>query len=98
MYDTIHKVIGSRESIYFADQYGIPVAQTDNESVISWGVYAFKEVNTELLRYFKYLGYDFIQGSKEQYDNGSLIAETMNPAESSYEVIETDEFIVVKFG
>ena len=67
-------------------------------SVILWGTYAFGEVNTELLRYFEYLGYNFIQGTPEQHEQAIKIAETMTPEKSSFEILDTEDFIIVKFG
>ena len=75
-----------------------PAGQVQHDSVISWGVYAFGEVNTELLRYFEYLGYDFIQGTPEQNEQAIEIAKTMSPEKSWFEILDTEDFIVVKFG
>ena len=36
-------------------------------SVIDWGINAFGEVNTELIKLFKYSGYDVKQGTEEMY-------------------------------
>lgn len=80
------------------DYISLPAGQAQHDSVISWGTYAFGEVNTELLRYFEYLGYDFIQGTPEQQMQAIEIAKTMTPEKSSYEILDTDDFIVVKFA
>lgn len=98
IHTSIHLFVGGEENCYVDQQEGIPAGQADNTSVISWGIYAFNEVNTELLRYYNYLGYDFIQGTEEQNEKAKIISESMEPQQSSYEIFDTDEFIVVEFG
>ena len=76
----------------------LPGGQAEHSSVISWGIFAFEEINTELLRCFDYLGYNFIQGTPEQNEQAIKIAETMTPEKSSFEIFDTEDFIIVKFG
>lgn len=94
----VHTAIQSEENCNIDQAAGIPAGQADYTSVISWGIYAFKEVNTELLRYFDYLGYSFIQGTPEQNIQAIEITKSITPKKSSFEILDTEEFIVVKFG
>ena len=98
IHTTVHTILQSEENCDIDKAEGIPAGQADNSSVISWGIYAFNEVNTELLRCFEFWGYNFVQGTPEQNAEAKIIAEQMTPKQSSYEIIDTEDFIVVKFG
>lgn len=90
----IHHFIETEEN----KEFMLPGGQAEHSSVISWGIFAFEEINTELLRCFDYLGYNFIQGTPEQNEQAIKIAETMTPEKSSFEILDTEDFIIVKFG
>ncbi|MBE7064688.1 MAG: hypothetical protein E7384_02595 [Ruminococcaceae bacterium] len=97
LFKVIHTIV---HSVIQSDEIGnmhLPAGQ-QHGSVISWGMFAFDEVNTELLRYFEYLGYNFIQGTHEQNEKAIEIAETMTPEKSSFEILDTEDFVIVKFG
>lgn len=46
-------------------------------SSITWGIRAFGEVNTELLKLFSYYGYDIQQGTEEMFQEASVIEPSM---------------------
>ncbi len=84
-----------------SENYGFPVAQTHHGSVISWGCYAFDEANTELLRIYKYYGYDFIQGTMTQvlyeYESYLNLISQDKAERSAYNIIDRGDYIAVIF-
>ncbi len=77
-------------------EYFIP--QSIGKSYISWSVSAFKEVNTELLKFFSYLGYDYIQGTKEMYEDALIKAENKPAWPQNGSISDEGEYILVNFG
>lgn len=74
------------------------LTQTICNSYISWGIQAFGEVNTELLKFFSYLGYDYIQGTKEMYEDALIKAENKPAWPENGSISDEDEYILVNFG
>jgi hypothetical protein len=95
---------GSLDTTDCDETYVLYRAQGQNGSVITWGIDAFDECNTELLNIMEYLGYTFIQGSIEQYEelSQSTFEEIFENADTektaSATITEKDEYIVVFFG
>ena len=98
------KAGGSLDTTDHDETYVLYKAQGQNGSVITWGIDAFDECNTELLNIMEYLGYNFIQGSVEQYDELSqktfdeIFEASAAEKTSSATITEKDEYIVVFFG
>ena len=94
------KVAGAAMKLLEKDEgnteYSIP--QTIGKSYISWGVSAFKEVNTELLKFFSYLGYDYIQGTQEMYEDALVKAENKPAWPKNGSISDEGEYILVNFG
>lgn len=80
------------------DMYGYQFNETGSNSVIAWGVRAFGEVNTELLKNFALNGYTFIQGKEEIYLEALEQAEDMAVWPKEGAICENDSYIVVKLG
>lgn len=105
-YKALNAVVGNfAQSMSYgvpSDKYGFSIAQTDHMSVITWGVDAFGEVNTELLRIYSYLGYDFIQGSQEQFDEAEKITSELHDSGelkvNGYTIISQEGYTLVAFG
>lgn len=57
----------------YDETYVLYRAQGQNGSVITWGVDAFDECNTELLNIMEYLGYNYKQGSYERFTELSVM-------------------------
>ena len=68
-------------------------------SYISWGEKAFGEVNTELIKFFDYCGFDKIkQGTALQYLDAEESAENMPAWPAQGSIRDDGEFIIVNFG
>ncbi|NTW95985.1 MAG: hypothetical protein HGB31_05130 [Erysipelotrichaceae bacterium] len=80
-----------------SSKYLIKFTQTNGLSFINYGIHAFGEVNTELLNYAKYLGYDLIQGTDAMYEEAVEFSKSMPKWPSEGSVIERDEYILVHF-
>lgn len=67
-------------------------------SYISWGVKAFDEPNTELHKFWNYLGYSFEQGTMEMYDEAVETIDEMPgwPADGS--IVDRGDYIVIRLG
>lgn len=76
------------------DIYWYPIHQTYCNSVISWGIFAFDEVNTELLRVFSYCGYDLKQGTIEMYND----AITHSTNKKGITIKDCNEYILVNIN
>lgn len=74
------------------------IPQTICLPYITWAVDAFGEVNTELLKLFSYLGYDYIQGTKEMYEDALIKAENKPAWPKNGSISDEDEYILVNFG
>lgn len=78
------------------DKYIAKPMETNIQSYLSWGTYAFKELNTEIFKWLSMLGYDdFKQGT---VDSLNLLDETLKQAQENNEesdIIEGKEIIVV---
>ncbi len=68
------------------------------KSYLDWGVDAFFEVNTELLKFFTLCGYPLVQGSAAQYAEGSALAQSMPGWPDAGSILDTSNFILVKLG
>ena len=65
---------------------------------LPWGVTAFGEVNTELLKFFSHEGFDFKQGTEEMYDEALVYAKSMESWPQLGAIVDMGEFILVNFG
>lgn len=74
------------------------IPQSLCKSYITWGIAAFREVNTELLKFFSYLGYDFKQGTREMYDEALTVAEDLPAWPKNGSIIDNGDYILVNFG
>lgn len=74
------------------------IPQTICLPYITWAVDAFGEVNTELLKFFSYLGYDYIQGTKEMYEDALIKAENKPAWPQNGSISDEGEYILVNFG
>lgn len=79
------------------ERYWVCIPQTIGNSAITWGIEAFAEVNTELLRLFSYYGYDIKQGTKEMYDSAKCYFES-NDDGGKTKIVEFSNYIAVKIG
>lgn len=69
------------------------------DSLLSWGVDAFYEPNTELIRLYRYLGCDkLIQASVEQYKEALKIAQDMPGYPDAGYIRDAGDFTVVRMG
>lgn len=82
----------------YIDSYGYQFNETGSNSVITWGVRAFQEVNTELLKLFAYQGYVFKQGTEEMYNRGLETAQDMPSWPKEGSIVDMEDFILVNFG
>ncbi len=76
--------------------YRIP--QTICVPYITWSIEAFDEVNTELLKFFSYLGYDFKQGTQEMYNEALVVAEDLPEWPKDGSIVDKGDYILVNFG
>lgn len=68
-------------------------------SYITWGITAFREVNTELIKFFNYCGFDKIkQGNSLQYINAQEDAKNMPAWPAQGSIKDDGEYIIVNFG
>jgi len=65
---------------------------------MSWGVCAFDEVNTELLKFFKMHGYNFRKGNIRQYNEAIRTALFLPVWPKSGSIIDSGEYIIINFG
>lgn len=82
----------------FSDEYSnAQITETIVNSYITWGVSAFDEVNTELLKFFSYHGYELKQGTKEMYQEALVYSEDMPEWPCSGSIVDKGEYIIVNF-
>lgn len=82
---------------YYVDDYGYKYNQVHN-AVLYWGVFAFGEVNTEILEYFRMKGYEFQQGTMEMYQEGKVIGAAMPIYPQRGYIKDCGEYILVNLG
>ncbi len=63
-------------------------------SIILWGLNAFQESQTELIKYINYFGYSFIQPTKEQVYEAKNEYNALNSVKKD-KIVEFDNYIVV---
>lgn len=80
------------------DKYWRRIQQTNVNSYLAWGVDAFHEVNTELLKYLAFWGFVFKQGSREMYLDALSQIESITSWPSEGSIVDFGEYIVVKLG
>lgn len=86
------------QSSDFSDEYSnAQITETIVNSYITWGVSAFDEVNTELLKFFSYHGYELKQGTKEMYQEALVYSEDMPEWPCSGSIVDKGEYIIVNF-
>lgn len=90
--------LGFRLSTTDLDEtYVVAACQSDFGSVISWGIEDQYSCNEELLLIFRYLGYDFRQGSMERYKELSEIPDEF-PCDGDFVIAELEDAVVVRFA
>jgi len=80
------------------NDYWSRIQQTNVKSYLSWGVDAFQEFNTELLKYLSFWGFDLKQGTQEMYQEAMSQLEVMVEWPMKGSIIDNGEFIIVKLG
>lgn len=94
--NTIIKTVDSENTTYSEEyRYIDKPMQSNINSYLTWGTYAFREVNTEIFKWLSMLGYDdFKQGTIEQVYE---ILKKMKEGEiiDNKSIIEEEEYIVV---
>ncbi|WP_332446125.1 glucosyltransferase domain-containing protein [Sphaerochaeta sp.] len=84
---------------YFpSEKYWIRIQRFNIYSYLSWGGGAFHEVNTELLKYFSYYGFDFKQGTEKMLENAKKVGEDLPSWPKTGSIIDVGDFIVVNLG
>lgn len=86
---------GDFDSKVYFDKYNM----ANGNSCINWGVFAFREANTELHKIFEYHGYVYARPTMEQYLEANLLIPKFNAAypKNGY-IQETNDYIVVYLG
>lgn len=79
------------------ETYVLAANQADFGSVISWGIDDRFSCNEELLLVIKYLGYEFIPGTMERYEELSANKEAYPAINETGLATELDDCIVVRF-
>lgn len=79
------------------DDYGYQYNE-DHNSILSWGVFAFGENNTEIVKYFRMLGYELQQGTMEMYQEGKEISLEMPSYPEAGYIRDCGDYILVNFG
>lgn len=83
---------------YLKIKDSIKISDVIGRSYLPWGVTAFGEVNTELLKFFSHEGFDFKQGTEEMYDEALVYAKSMESWPQQGAIVDMGEFILVNFG
>ena len=83
---------GDLNTTDYDDTYVLYKAQGQNGSVITWGIDAFDECNTELLNIMEYLGYNYKQRSYERF------TELSGMEFEKDSIKELDDCIIVHLG
>ena len=97
LYAAMNK-IWSPDTTDFDETYVLMRAQGENGSVITWGLDAFDECNTELLNLFEYVGYEFKQGDYETFlELRETASDYPSFPEEGY-IREEQDCIIVNFG
>lgn len=79
----------------YDETYVLATCQATFQSVITWGIDAFSECNTELFNVIRYLGEDgLIQGTNELYDK---YKNSENDSDQAFLITEYPDAIVVCF-
>lgn len=76
-------------------KYLLKINETNVASYLTWAVEAFGEPNTEVLKFFHYLGYELKQGNVDMYlkARANMKNQPTFPREGS--IIEKEEYIIV---
>lgn len=82
----------------YLDEYGYQYVESNGTSVINWGVYAFQDANSELLKFFAKNGYVFEQSTEEMFREGMREAVKMPSWPKEGSIIENENYILVKLG
>ena len=77
------------------DKYWLKINETNVASYLSWGVLAFREANTEILKLFRYLGYDLKQGNIRMYLEATEIMKNKPVFPKEGSIIENEQYIIV---
>lgn len=86
---------GDFDSKVYFDKYNM----ANGNSCINWGVFAFREANTELHKIFEYHGYVYERPTMEEYLEANLLIPKFNAAYPKKGYIqETNDYIVVYLG
>lgn len=85
--------------IGYANEYpNIKFNQTNGQSVVRWGGYAFGEHSTELYKFLEMNGQYFTRPTEAQFDKANSRASSMPVWPSDGSVKEFDDFVVVRFS
>lgn len=82
----------------YDNQYYRKIQQTNVSTYITWGEHAFGEVNTELLKFFSYCGFDFKQGTREMHDQAVEKSKTLPSWPNKGSIVDEGSFILVNWG
>ena len=84
-------IIESGNYKYYSDLKVVPDIRSD---FYNWGIEAFDENGTEIVKFFNHLGYDF--EVVDDYERYYYIYNELSNSEKNKDVIELNNFIVVK--
>lgn len=97
----INKLLGSPCEKFKEDSIEqVKYGESNIISYVGWSMYAFgedKEVSVDLIKFFRYFGYDIKSGSRDIYDEVVSLKPGKPRWPSKGSIFETDEYIVVNF-
>ena len=98
---SINKLLGSPCSKFKEDsEEQVKYGESNIISYIGWSTYAFsedKDVSVDLIKFFRYFGYDIKAGSRDRYDEVVKLKEGKPHWPSKGSIFETEDYIVVNF-
>ena len=77
------------------DRYWLKINETNVASYLAWGIAAFGEPNTEILKFFHYLGYDLKRGNIKMYLEATEAIKNMPVFPTEGSIIEKEDYIIV---
>ena len=79
--------------------YGYAAAETPQLSLINWGTYAFFGTDRELIKFWKMIGFTFVEdGNSEHYQYARELMRTAPAWPKEGSIVEMDDYIIVNFG
>ena len=76
-------------------KYLLKINETNVASYLTWAVEAFGEPNTEVLKFFSYLGYELKQGNVDMYLEARENMKNQPAFPKQGSIIEREEYIIV---